>query len=129
VLSLTGKRAKVSTLGKSPSSSRPSTPSTFHLERAAEERRRKEAEEMGSRIAKPAEEVVHAPSKPSPDRPWEDVRSGRKVFYVPLPEEPKEKKQGGKGKKGKGKVGGDAAVDADGRDVPGSDRKGKGKAP
>jgi hypothetical protein len=121
VLSLTGKRAKISTLstGKSPASSRPATPSQFHVERAAEE--------MGSRIARPPEEVVHAPNKPGPDRPWENVRTGRTVFYVSLPEEPEERKQSGKGKKGKAKSEVATSSDAGGSVAPVTDRKGKGK--
>jgi predicted RNA-binding Zn-ribbon protein involved in translation (DUF1610 family) len=129
VLSLTGKTAKLSTLGKPPAAARPATPSQFHVERAAEERRRKEAEEMGSRIARPAADVVHAPSRPAPERAWENVRTGRTVFYVALPEEPavEAKKPGGR-RRGKAK-----AVDAVASGeaevvVPGADKKGKGKA-
>jgi hypothetical protein len=131
VLSLTGKRAKISTLGKSPAASRPSTPASGAIEaaRAAEQKRRLEEMEMGSRIAKPADEVVHASRKPAQDRPWEDVRGERRLYYVPLPQAEEIKKEGSRRRnKGKGKATGTVEGDAAAGTVVVSTEKGKDKA-
>jgi hypothetical protein len=92
VLSLTGKgRATIGTLqagkNRTPDPSRPSTPAAAAIEaaRKAEQQKRAEEREMGSRIAAPPPEVVCASRKPDPARPWEDVRGERRMYYIPLP--------------------------------------------